>query len=217
MGPIAERELLPDSVASAAGDEVASARIVAAYDDDMVRVAYLVTRRSARRTGPHRGPVAGVDRHQRGPTAAAPATSPPGDGDHSRDLAGGAEPHGARMDERARELDLINALGRPSAEDLGVVAMRYDLGLVGPSPTSPDRAPRRRREESPMVGHRSSPVALANGLTCLLATCAQTAGELPADLVNVLPPGADAGTWGPYCWPARGGRARASAFRSGRR
>ena len=33
------------------------------------------------------------------------------------------------MDDRARELDLINALRRLPAEDRVVVAMRYELGL----------------------------------------------------------------------------------------
>ena len=41
----------------------------------------------------------------------------------------GAEPHGDRVDDRARELYLINALRRLPAEDRAVVAMRYDLGL----------------------------------------------------------------------------------------
>ncbi len=149
MTTIAERELLPDSVASAAaGDEVAFARIVAAYHDDMVRVAYLVAcevdlahdavqsawqiawRKLASLHDPERlrpwlVSIAANEarqllrqRRRRQVTEITVETWP-----------AGAEPHGTRMDDRAREIDLINALGRLSAEDRGVVAMRYDLGL----------------------------------------------------------------------------------------
>jgi RNA polymerase sigma factor (sigma-70 family) len=44
MSTTADRRLAPGTVAqAAAGDDVAFADIVAAYDDDMVRIAYLVT------------------------------------------------------------------------------------------------------------------------------------------------------------------------------
>ena len=149
MGTIAERELLPGSVASAAaGDEVAFARIVAAHNDDMVRVAYLVTCEVdlAQEAVQAAWPIAWRklaslhDPDRLRPWLVSIAAN------EARQLlrrrrrrqvteitvetwTDGAEPQSARMDDRARELDLINALRRLPAEDRGVVAMRYDLGL----------------------------------------------------------------------------------------
>ncbi len=149
MGTIVERDLLPGVMASAAtGDEVAFARIVAAHHDDMARVAYLVTcevdlaaeavqsawpiawrklssLRDPDRLRPWLLSIAANEarqllrrRRRRQVTEITVEGWPEG-----------AEPAGTRVDDRARELDLINALRRLPAEDRGVVAMRYVLGL----------------------------------------------------------------------------------------
>jgi RNA polymerase sigma-70 factor (ECF subfamily) len=148
MTTIAEREHLPEFVASAAaGDEVAFARIVAAHHDDMVRVAFLVTcevelahdavqsawpiawRRLASLRDPDRlrpwlVSIAANEarqllrqRRRRRVTEITVET-----------WSDTAVPS-TRVDDRARELDLLNALRRLPPEDRAVVAMRYDLGL----------------------------------------------------------------------------------------
>jgi RNA polymerase sigma-70 factor (ECF subfamily) len=149
VGTVAEQELLPRVVASAAaGDEVAFARIVAAHHDDMVRVAYLVTCEVdlAHEAVQSAWPIAWRklsnlnDPDRLRPWLVSIAAN------EARQLLrrrrrrqvteitveqwpDAAEPQGARLDERARELDLLTALRRLPVEDRGLVAMRYDLGL----------------------------------------------------------------------------------------
>jgi RNA polymerase sigma-70 factor (ECF subfamily) len=149
MTTTADREHLTGVVASAAaGDEVAFARIVAAHHDDMVRVAYLVScevdlaqeavqsawsiawrklasLRDADRLRPWLVSIAANEarqllrqRRRRQVTEIRVDA-----------WADGSEAHGSRMDDRDRELDLINALRWLRDEDRAIVAMRYALGL----------------------------------------------------------------------------------------
>jgi RNA polymerase sigma-70 factor (ECF subfamily) len=149
MGTTAELEQPPGVVASAiAGDEFAFARIVAAHNDDMVRVAYLVTCEVdlARDAVQSAWPIAWRklaslrDPDRLRPWLVSIAAN------EARQLvrrrrrrqvseissdqwADGVGEHGSRMGDRERELDLIDALRRLPAEDRAVVAMRYALGL----------------------------------------------------------------------------------------
>jgi len=149
MTTTAERDHLSGVVASAAaGDEVAFARIVASYHDDMVRVAYLVTcevglaeeaaqsawsiawRKLASIRDPDRlrpwlvSIAANEARQLLRQRRRRHVTEIKVD-----EWVDGVAPSGGRLDERDRELDLIDALRRLSAEDRAVVAMRYALGL----------------------------------------------------------------------------------------
>jgi RNA polymerase sigma-70 factor (ECF subfamily) len=149
MTTIAEREPIGSALASAAaGDEDAFARIVAAYHDDMVRVAYLVTcdvdlaqdavqsgwsiawrkltsLRDPDRLRPWLVSIAANEARQllrkRSRRMVVEITVD--------EQADDSEARGARTDDRERQLDLINALGWLSAEDRAVVAMRFALGL----------------------------------------------------------------------------------------
>ena len=149
MSAVAEGDHPSGVVASAAaGDEVAFAGIVAAHHDDMIRVAYLVTcevdlaqeavqsawsiawRKLASLRDPDRlrpwlvSIAANEARQLLRRRRRRQVTEISVD-----DRAQGIEARGPRMDERERELDLINALRWLPAEDRAVVAMRYALGL----------------------------------------------------------------------------------------
>ena len=149
MTTIAEREPLRGVVASAAaGDEDAFARIVAAHHDDMVRVAYLVScevdlaqdavqsawsiawrkladLRDPDRLRPWLVSIAANEarqllrQHHRRRVSEIRVEA----------WADGIEAHGSQMDDRDRELDLINALRWLRDEDRAIVAMRYALGM----------------------------------------------------------------------------------------
>jgi RNA polymerase sigma-70 factor (ECF subfamily) len=149
VSTIAEREQIPGVVASAvAGDEVAFARIVAAHHDDMVRVAYLVTCDVdlAREAVQSAWPIAWRKLASlRDPARLRPWLISIAANEARQILrqrrrrqvteiridgwAAGVEPAGSRLDQRSRELDLVDALRRLPADDRAIVAMRYALGL----------------------------------------------------------------------------------------
>ena len=149
VSTISEERLPTGIVASAAaGDELAFARIVAAHDDDMVRVAYLVTTdvglaheavqaawliawrklrtlRDPERLRPWLVSVAANEarqilrRRKRRTIAEIPIDS----------IAGAAATGAAALPVEQR-LDLANAVRRLSPEDRSIVAMRYGVGLT---------------------------------------------------------------------------------------
>jgi RNA polymerase sigma factor (sigma-70 family) len=150
MTTVTGRDLLPGVVESAAaGDEIAFARIVATYHDDMVRVSYLVagdvdlaheavqsawpiawrklrTLRDHDRLRPWLVSIAANEarqlirrKHRR--RVVEIAVEP------WMEDASSSDPGSL---DRDRNLDLVNAVGRLAADDRVIVAMRYALGFT---------------------------------------------------------------------------------------
>jgi RNA polymerase sigma factor (sigma-70 family) len=146
-----DAEIIPSLVAQAAtGDELAFARVVAAYHDDMVRVAFVVCRdrelaqeatqrswdiawrklsgvRDAERLRPWLMAVAanearGLLRHH-GRRAIRELSFDPASVDGFVSLAG-ADPA-----DQILRVDLANALARLRPDDRAIVGMRYAVGL----------------------------------------------------------------------------------------